>query len=640
MITKVPTFEMMSQFERFGKYILLEKLAAGGMAEIYLAKSLGASGVNKFLAVKRILPQFSENTEFKDMFREEAKVSVNLRHSNVVPIFDFGEEKGHFYIVMDYVEGRNLRQILNELKKLQIQFAIEQICYVVREAAGGLDHAHRCIDGSTGRPLNIIHRDISPQNIMISFEGEVKIIDFGIAKAETQAEATKAGTLKGKYGYMSPEQADGQNIDVRTDIFSLGIVLWELLANDRLFTASSEAAILRKIRECQIPSIRKINPNVPPELEKIVNKVLAKDPNLRYQTAAALHKDLNRFLNTQFPDFNAQDFAVFIKNAFAQTYQETKRKLVDYAKSEAGDVRPPTPQVTGPANEATVIDKSVPPLEEDSPFKGATNTKLNLSDLKKADDDRSINLKTGVLLAQAQAQAAQTAGRTATGMPRSQTGIIRPPPAGPSFVDTAIDWGVRLGAFAIFAAGGWWAWQNGLIESMISKPANPPAAHQPSEQTEDQASTQSFQVMIHSEPVGARIYLDGVDTRTFTPRSMVLPANKSVHITLKKEDYYHSEIDFTPLRDAQSAHLTLQPLGRAAYINIAQVFGGGSDPIIEINGRRVGDKMPIRMYPIPAGVEVQIRARNAFTGTMTETSVLLEPDSKRDLELIIGAPPR
>nr|HRO67919.1 serine/threonine-protein kinase [Pseudobdellovibrionaceae bacterium] len=378
---------MMSQFERFGKYILLEKLAAGGMAEIYLAKSLGAQGVNKFLAVKRILPQFCENPEFKEMFREEAKLSVNLRHSNVVPIFDFGEERNQFYIVMDYVEGRNLRQILNELKRQQIQFSVEQIAYVVREAAAGLDHAHRCIDGSTGRPLNIIHRDISPQNVMISFDGEVKIIDFGIAKAETQLEATKAGTLKGKFGYMSPEQADGQNIDVRTDIFSLGIVLWELLANDRLFTASSEAAILRKIRDCQVPSIRKINPNVPPELEKIVNKVLAKDPNLRYQTAAALHKDLNRFLNTQFPDFNSQDFAVFIKNAFAQSYQESKRKLVEYAKVQNAEdktvVTSPAPANTAARTEATVIDHSVPPIGEDGqPLNQETNHKVDLAGLK------------------------------------------------------------------------------------------------------------------------------------------------------------------------------------------------------------------------------------------------------------------
>src|SRR5690606_1727145 len=149
-----------------------------------------------------------------------------------------GVERSQFFLVMEYVEGRNLRQVLNELKKSNTQFTIEQIVYMTKEVAAGLDHAHRCIDGATGKPLNITHRDMSPQNIMVSFEGEVKIIDFGIAKAETQLEATKAGTLKGKFGYMSPEQADGMPIDLRTDIFSLGIVLWELLANDRLFTSS------------------------------------------------------------------------------------------------------------------------------------------------------------------------------------------------------------------------------------------------------------------------------------------------------------------------------------------------------------------------------------------------------------------
>jgi serine/threonine-protein kinase len=167
-----------------------------------------------------------------------------------VRVLDFGEEQGTPYLVMEYVEGQNLRQILNHLKKENKDFSIDQVIYIVKQVAAGLDHAHRCIDPNTGRPLNITHRDMSPQNIMVSFEGETKIIDFGIAKAENQLEVTKAGTLKGKFGYMSPEQADGHPIDLRTDIFSLGIVLWELLANDRLFTSSSEAAILRKIREC------------------------------------------------------------------------------------------------------------------------------------------------------------------------------------------------------------------------------------------------------------------------------------------------------------------------------------------------------------------------------------------------------
>ncbi|MBX2987484.1 MAG: serine/threonine protein kinase [Bdellovibrionaceae bacterium] len=627
---------MMSQFERFGKYILLEKLAAGGMAEIYLAKSLGAQGVNKFLAVKRVLPQFSENPEFKEMFREEARVSVNLRHSNVVPIFDFGEEKNQFYLVMEYVEGRNLRQILNELKKHQVQFSIEQICYVIREAAGGLDHAHRCIDGSTGRPLNIIHRDISPQNIMVSFEGEVKIIDFGIAKAESQVEATKAGTLKGKFGYMSPEQADGHQIDVRTDIFSLGIVFWELLANDRLFTASSEAAILRKIRECQIPSIRKINPNVPPELEKIVNKVLAKDPNLRYQTAAALHKDLNRFLNTQYPDFNAQDFAVFVKNTFASTYQESRRKLVDYAKAQNGDPRESTGSGVRAAarNDATVIDHSLPAEIENLNLDTSTAIKVELQ--QKGRHTRAAAAKWnngGIGPAQPWP------------MNPNHTGTRAPIPdfSRPSgLFDKILGLTMPAAIIAIFAIGGWWAWSNGLVaELFASNPVNAVTEQKKDSGTVEPASSAMYRVTITSEPMGARIFFDGEDQKKFTPYMLDMPSGRVHHITLKREGYYPHESDFTPVKDAQTLKATLQPLGRAAYVTISLV-NGGNNPVLEVNGRRLGEKITDRLvqpYPIPAGVPVQIRARNSFTGAMAEQTVTLQPEQRKNVELILGTTP-
>lgn len=323
---------MTQKFEQFGKYLLLEKLATGGMAEVFLARAQAVGGITKFVAIKRILPQYAESPEFIDMFKDEAKIAVNLNHSNIVSIYDFGVQHNQFYLVMDYVEGRNLRQILNKLKKSNGRLSIDQVIYIIREVAGGLEHAHRCLDGSTGKPLNITHRDMSPQNVMVSFEGEIKIVDFGIAKAETQLETTRAGTLKGKFGYMSPEQAEGQPVDLRTDIFSLGIVLWELLANDRLFIASNELNTLRKIRDCQVPSLRKINPNIPTELERITMKALARDRNLRYQTAAAMHRDLNRFLNRQYPEFSAQDFASFIKNQFAEDIFSTRQRLVEYAK--------------------------------------------------------------------------------------------------------------------------------------------------------------------------------------------------------------------------------------------------------------------------------------------------------------------
>lgn len=341
------------KLETFGKYVLLEKLAMGGMAEVYLARSIGAGGVGKFVAIKRILPQFSEQVEFVDMFKDEASIAINLQHSNIATITEFGIEKNQFFIVMDFVNGRNLKQILNKVKTSNSGLGIEHIVYVAKEIAAGLDHAHRCLNPATAKPLNIIHRDMSPHNVMLSFDGEIKVVDFGIAKAETQIESTRAGTLKGKFGYMSPEQADAQEVDQRTDVFSLGIILWELLANDRLFIGKNEIEILRKIKECNIQPLRKLNANIPPELEKIVSKALAKDRNLRYRNAEDLHRDLHRFLNLKYPDFSKQDFAKFLKTLFAKEIEDTHRKLLDYAKLDFSQLVRPKRRVAPPPEDTT-----------------------------------------------------------------------------------------------------------------------------------------------------------------------------------------------------------------------------------------------------------------------------------------------
>ncbi|MCB0347464.1 MAG: serine/threonine protein kinase, partial [Bdellovibrionales bacterium] len=273
------------------------------MAEVYLAKAPGAEGVSKFLAIKRILPQYTTNEDFIEMFKAEAKIAININHTNIVPIYEFGSSRQQFYLAMEYVHGKNLRQLINKIKKQNQALPLEHIIYIINEVAKGLDYAHRFIDRTTGKPLNIIHRDMSPQNVMVSYEGEIKIVDFGIAKAESKLEATQAGTLKGKFGYMSPEQAEGLELDYRTDIFSLGIILWEMLANDRLFLANNELNTIKKIRDCHIPSISKINPQVHADLETITNKALARDRSLRYQSASDLHRDLNKFLNKHFHEY-------------------------------------------------------------------------------------------------------------------------------------------------------------------------------------------------------------------------------------------------------------------------------------------------------------------------------------------------
>ncbi|OFZ11062.1 MAG: hypothetical protein A2Z20_02135 [Bdellovibrionales bacterium RBG_16_40_8] len=323
---------MSQNYEYFGKYILLEKIAMGGMAEVWLARAQSAGGMSKFVAIKKILPQYSDNPEFIQMFKDEAAIAMNLSHSNIVSIYEFGQEKSQLFLVMDFVEGKNLRQILNKMKQNSQKFSTDQIVYIIKEVAAGLDHAHRSLNSATGKPLNITHRDMSPQNIMVTYEGETKVVDFGIAKAESQIDNTRTGTLKGKFGYMSPEQAEGLATDLRTDIFSLGICLWELLANERLFIAGNEISTLKKIRECNVPNLTKIDPNIHVELERITMKSLTRDRNLRYQTAAAMHRDLSRFINRQYPDFSPHDFSVFIKTLHSDEILDLRKHLIEYAK--------------------------------------------------------------------------------------------------------------------------------------------------------------------------------------------------------------------------------------------------------------------------------------------------------------------
>ncbi|KYG68295.1 hypothetical protein AZI87_03295 [Bdellovibrio bacteriovorus] len=648
---------MSQAVEQFGKYILLERLAAGGMAEVYLSKSTGAVGVNKFVAIKRILPQYSDHQEFIEMFKEEAKIAVNLNHGNVVSIYDFGVERSQFFLVMEYVEGRNLRQILNELKKSNTQFTIEQIVYMMKEVAAGLDHAHRCLDGTTGKPLNIVHRDMSPQNIMVSFEGEVKIIDFGIAKAETQLEATKAGTLKGKYGYMSPEQADGQSIDTRTDIFSLGIVLWELLANDRLFTSNSEAAILRKIRECQVPSIRKINPSVPPELERIVNKALAKDKSLRYQTAAALHRDLNRFLNTQYPEFSPHDFSVFMKNAFSAAFLEQRRKLVEFAKIQATNPDDKTVVTqTDMRTQARAIPQAAPPIADEAEEKlnidTSTDIRVNLDNLKtppkpampSAGQTNTNITQTRTSATGTYASGTGTMTRTPSAISQGGTRTSIPRSASSSSMEDMTGLVMKAVIGLVVVVGGWWVYNNFVAKKTPKAPAvsgtvtapNTPntAANGGTQQLDMAATSPEYTVTIYSSPDRARVVIDGVDTGEFTPARKTVKANTPFSLRLVKEGYTDLVTTITPTYEAYSFNGTLQRLPRVASV-IINIVNGGANPELRIAGVPVNIKPTGDAYLIQAEVGVKIQALNKTTGLSAETTVTVPADQRKILDLYL-----
>ena len=648
------------QIEPFGKYLLLERLAAGGMAEVYLAKSSGANGVSKFLAIKRILPQFSDRTDYVDMFKDEAKIAINLNHSNVVSIYDFGIEKKQFFIVMEFVEGRNLRQIINELKKLGVQFTLEQIVYMMKEVAAGLDHAHRCIDGTTGKPLNIIHRDMSPQNIMVSYEGEIKVIDFGIAKAGNQLEETKPGELKGKYGYMSPEQAEGHPLDIRTDIFSLGIVLWELLANDRLFTANSEAAIMRKVRECQIPPIRKINPSVPAELEKIVHKALAKDVNLRYQNSAMFHRDLNRFLNVKFPDFSPQDFSMFIKNTFKSGYSESKKKLVQYSSLQSpvdfektSVTKTITQTMTNPSqnllsNQQTMIQQQQQPYSQMQPAippdgfdeKGVNGevdfSESALIDLRKVSDN-SVNMRNKA--------AALTQNTVSKRMAIQRSGVSS---------EDILVWTMRAMIVAALIVGTYLGYdffrkndpkilaKKYLPQQLIVliwPPPKPVVAVVPQDPEPvgevHMASSSLHKVTINSNPTGARIYIDEQDTMALTPHQLELDSNKSYVLKLKKEGFHPQETRIKTDKNPTSLSFNLIAMAESGYVTI-EVINGGTNPIIEVDGVRLTQQPPVEKLAINSKVPVRITARNPFTNLSDEVTVMVQPKTKQTVQLIVG----
>ncbi len=325
----------------FGKYFLLERINVGGMAEVFRAKAFGVEGFERLVAVKRILPNIAEDKEFIRMFIEEAKLSVQLNHANIAQIFDLGVVDTSYYIALEHVHGRDLRGIFDRCRTVGEAMPVAQACFIVMKACEGLDYAHNKRDQS-GRELSLVHRDVSPQNVLVSFEGEVKIIDFGIAKAAGKGSKTQAGILKGKFGYMSPEQVRGLPVDRRSDVFSCGIVLYELLTGERLFVGESDFSTLEKVRNVEILPPSTYNRRIPDELERIVLKALAKDTEDRYQNAIDLHDELQAFVYTAGEFYSRKDLAGWMKKTFGKEIEEETAKLESYRQLKPPPAEPPT----------------------------------------------------------------------------------------------------------------------------------------------------------------------------------------------------------------------------------------------------------------------------------------------------------
>jgi TonB family protein len=297
--------------QKFGQYTLLERIAVGGMAELYKARMRGVEGFQKTVAIKRILPHLTDNAEFVEMFIDEGKLAAQLTHPNIAHIYDLGKIGTDYYIAMEFVEGKDLRSTLNLARKKGTPLPMGLALLIAARLASALDYAHRKRDFD-GRELGLVHRDVSPQNILLTSEGDIKLVDFGIAKAVSKASQTQMGALKGKLQYMSPEQAWGRPVDGRSDIFSLGAVLFEMLTDERLFTGDSEISVLEAVREGKIRAPREVNPAVPPEVNAIVMRALRVEPEDRYATAGELQQRLEAALYSLRPTPGHSDLAAYL----------------------------------------------------------------------------------------------------------------------------------------------------------------------------------------------------------------------------------------------------------------------------------------------------------------------------------------
>ena len=322
---------------KFGKYELLAHLATGGMAEIYLARMTGTDGFSKLVVVKRLLSQMAGDQEFVQMFLDEARINARLSHSNIVQVLELGEVDGQYFIAMEYVSGMSVAQVGKLATQRLGEVPQGVACGIVAQACAGLHHAHET-KLPDGTDMGIIHRDVSPQNLLLTYEGAVKVVDFGIAKAEGRATQTRAGMVKGKFAYMSPEQCTGEGIDRRTDIFALGIILFELCTSRRLFKRATTFETYEAIIKCEVPDPSTVNPSVPKQVGQVILKALTRKKADRYPTAEAMQEELEVAMRRGGVRGSPSSLARFIEQNFADQIKEQEDLI---RRIESGELSQP-----------------------------------------------------------------------------------------------------------------------------------------------------------------------------------------------------------------------------------------------------------------------------------------------------------
>ena len=563
---------MVESAESFGKYTLLERIAVGGMAEIYRAKTEGLGGFEKLLAIKRLHPNFGREHDVTQMLVDEARIAVHLTHANIAQIFDLGQIDSQYFIAMEYIDGVDLHQVNKKMLEAGGKVPVPALVFVVAEACAGLHYAHTRTD-SDGRPLQIVHRDVSPQNIMISIEGEVKLVDFGIAKAELRAQQeTQHGIIKGKFYYMAPEQAHGHHVDARTDVFAAGMVLYEILAGKNPYADLEEYELLKAVRKVDIPKVSAVRSGVDPALERIVTKATQRDPTYRFESARELQVALMEYLDQHHGPYRRLELAKFVGSvaedpesvaADAQDSQVMSR--VEYAASESSVIFDPGTPIT---RERDAIPSSENPFSDDEPTElwvpdaptPAMDTDVARDELPELAPTRPSQ---GVRGAQEQPQ--QDGGDSSDDFadrPKTVRKSIEDPPLAGKLLDSIERSHLIAAAVVLVVLVG-----GGIALLTIGDGEDAPAEGSDASVMNFAASEASGaadrrDVAVQTTPTNAQVYLDG-ELRGTTPLTLeALPAGKSHTLQISKNGY-------------QTLEETIQPSTETNVLEFELVEGGG-----------------------------------------------------------------
>lgn len=535
----------------FGQYTLHELIGRGGMAEIYRASMPGIGGFEKTVAIKKILPHLAEDEEFTTMLVDEANIIESLDHSNIAQVFDLGKLDGSYYIAMEYIHGVDLSEIIDELEKRGEFLPIPHVIYITSSICAGLHFAHSKTD-EDGHPLNIIHRDISPHNIRLSFAGEVKIIDFGVAKAADREARTKMGVIKGKLLYMAPEQAQAEELDGRADLFATGLCTYKMLTGTLPFEGENEFQVYNNVLEQEITPPIELRPEIPEKLDRIVMKLLQRDPEKRYQDGYSAKQDLDKLLHEIDPGYTVHRLSEFVEEHFSDLVQSGEGSVPSDTSNPSG-LSPSTPSRPAPGTgnrNAAELEEGVDPAEtnrESVPAGESIEESTRAARPQKIDpaDESRNRLGAADASAAVSTEDAARSRETDTVEPDAEAPFLAPVLYAIGFLSVAI---AGMVTYAVLQPDG---------ETDTSSSADERIAEAGDGTERAAAASSMVRIKLDSEPSDARLVRKGEEVGS-TPIQFALPkTDEPLELDVEKEGYERRTVEVVPTRDLeQTVELT------------------------------------------------------------------------------------